>query len=241
MKTRSLLGATLAVLLLAAVGCTSPATPNGAAPVARPGTSATAPATPPSPLEVVESGYRVTGQGNYSVEYGIVLKNPNATVGAVSPTVRITMRDSAGSVVATEDVVLNRIMPGATLAWGGEGVDAHLKRPKTVEFEALDPGANWKTAGQMQALGFKPLVVSGLKATEGDIMTSYAGEVGNPNGATFTRFSVTVLVRDKAGKIIRGVSSDFADAVPANGSAPFRMDIAGLGDYATLEASAQPW
>jgi hypothetical protein len=244
MRTR-LSSAVLLSTLIAVVGCTPSAAPKGAAPVAQPTTSTAAPEPPPSPLEVVESGFVIGEGGTYYVDYGFVLKNPNTHAGALSPTVRVTLRDAKGVVLGTEDVVLKRIMPGASVAGGGEDLDPHMKKPKTVDFEVLDPGADWRTSAQMEPAGFTPLVVSGLAASTSGLMTSFTGELTNPNGSAISEVTVSVVMRDQAGRIIYVMSGlvgpQPADGmVPAGATVPFRMDMADAPADVTLEAYTQP-
>ena len=238
MRTRVLLTAIPLALLLAVAGCTSPTSSNSAKPSVKPPASSTNTEEVPSPLELLETGFFVV-EGPY-VEYGFVLKNPNAGTGAEFPTVRITMRDANGGVVGTDEQVLNRIMPGETVAWGGQA-NPNGTKPASVKFEVIDPGDNWKPADHMEPVDFKPFKVVGLKENKSDFSTSFTGELVNPNGAAFDQVAVSILLRDKAGKIVVGYTG-FVEKLSANGKVPFEVDSLGkVPEYAKFEAYAQPW
>jgi hypothetical protein len=192
----------------------------------------------PSPLELIETGFTVV-EGPF-VEYGFILKNPNTSMGAILPTVRITMRDSNDGVIGTDEQMLFRIMPGETVAWGGQA-NPNGKIPVKVEFEVLDPGDKWRPANQMDPVGFKPFEVVGLQANTTDFGTSFTGELNNPNDTAFKQIAVSVILRDNTGKIVVGYTG-FVDQLSANGKVHFEVDSLGkVPEYATFEAYAQPW
>jgi hypothetical protein len=242
MKTRSLLAVMLLALVVSAAGCAARSASTKVTPPARPDTSSASIEPAPDPLVLVETGYVVAPLNEgLMVSYGFVLRNPNVHAGALSTTVRITMRDAQGRVVGTEDSVVPRIMPGATVAWGGEGADPHLKKPAQVDFEVLDPGVNWRAAAQMEPPDFKPLTVTGAKAGKpGALTTSFTGQLANPNAVGFKEVGLGILLRDKSGKIL-WVLPGSAEKVPASASVPFRVDIMDLERYASFKIYPQPW
>jgi hypothetical protein len=240
MRSRLLLFVTLLILVLVSVGCASTKAPDGTASTTEPAAPTASLETSPTPLELVETGYRVFDERRIGVNYGFLLKNPNTDAGAESVTVRMTMRDAAGAVLATQDEVVERIMPGATVALGGEGADPHGTVPAKIDFEVLDTGIVWKAAGQLGPVDFKPLTVTDQKATTGGVMTSFTGQLKNPNSVSFKKVCVSLLIRDAAGKIIWG-GYDVQDDLAANATVPYRTDVAGVGEYGSFELHAQPW
>jgi hypothetical protein len=240
MGTRSISSAMLLLVLLVCVGCTSSNAPSKAVTTSEPASSGSALETTPSPLEFAETGFRVVDDRVIGVDYGFLLKNPNLGAGAESATVRMTMRDAAGTVLGTEDVVVERIMPGATVALGGENADPHGTVPVAVDFEVLDTGIVWKAAGQMGPADFKPLTVTDQKASIVGVTTSFTGQLTNPNNAPFKRVCVSLLLRDASGKIVWG-GYDVREDLAANATVPYRADVMSVREYGSFELYAQPW
>jgi len=236
MKVRTLLITALAMLVVAGAGCAASTTSSGTAPSAGP--ADTAPPQTPVPLALADSGWALAENGY--VTWGFILENTNADAGAENVTVRISMKDAAGAELGTQDVPVKRIMPGATVALGGEEADPHGKVPATVDFEVLDPGAGWKRADAMEPVGFKPLTVIDQKAGKEGMTTSFTGQLKNPNDSAFEQVCVTVLLRDTTGKLFYG-GYNTVENVKAGATVPYRADMLGAADYATFEMSAAPW
>jgi hypothetical protein len=238
MRSRVVLVLVCSIVAIALAACVPSGSANPNAPAPKPAASAAAQTAAPKPLELVETGYTVVS-GPY-VEYGFVLRNPNADYGAESPVVRITALDAKGGVLGTEDQTLFQVYPGQTLAFGSQ-VDPNGKKPAKVTFEVIPPGDNWEPADQMEPAGFKPFQITGLKANKSDFQTAFTGMLTNPNSTAFDTVAVTVLLRDKHGKIKIGYTA-FPDHVAAGGKVPF--EVTSMGDvpkYAKFEAYAQPW
>ncbi len=236
MKTRIPWIIALAILLILGAGCAASTSPSGTAKPA--GNASTAPASAPVPLAMADSGWALSENGY--VTWGFILENTNVDAGAENVTVRISMKDAGGAELGTQDVAVKRIMPGATVALGGEDADPHGKVPATVDFEVLDPGAGWKRADAMAPVGFKALTVVDPKAGKEGMTTSFTGQLKNPNDSAFEQVAVTVLLRDKTGKIFYG-GYNTVDNVKAGATVPYRADMLGAADYATFEMSAAPW
>ena len=209
-----IVGLLAAVVLIA--GCsTSESGTQAAAPAATTPTdvSATADASAtattasetPKPLEVVESGYTVV-RGSY-VEYAFVLRNPNPGFGVQFPVVRLTMRDAAGTVFNTTDVVFRRwLLPGETATWADEA-DMKGRRFAKVNFEAVDPGTKWKNATEARSMGLAtPLKTTHLKTTKTASGLTFTVEVENPGTVAVDDPVVSIVLRDKSGRIVAGYS-----------------------------------
>lgn len=229
-------------LVLALVGCAPSQAPVETSPVEPAASVEVEPEAEeetPEPLEIVESGYIVDGDGPY-VLYGLTIKNPNEATGADYPSFRITMRDKNGDVVGTDEQTLNRIYPDGAVAWGGLS-DPNGQKPAKVEFEIIDPGDNWKSADTFEPADFEDFTIDRLKANKDDWSTYFTGELVNPNATAFDQVAITILLRDASGKIVTGYSG-FADKVGANSKVPFEVSSMGeVPKYKKIEAYAQPW
>ncbi len=193
----------------------------------------------PKALKLMESGYAIdqSSYGGPYVHYAFILQNPNASIGAEFPTVRITMRDASGQVIGTSEQTMMRIFPNETIAWGGQA-DANGKQPATVEFAPYVSDRNWQNAN---AANFKAFQIAGLIVSDSGYITKWTGELVNPNSQSFEQVAVSVLLRDANGKLVVGYSG-FASHVPSNGSVPFEVSALGeVPQYSKFEAYATPW
>jgi hypothetical protein len=192
----------------------------------------------PLPLELIESGYIIV-EGPF-VEYGFILRNPNENYVAMFPTIRITMRNSNGEVIGTMDQVLNRIMPGETVGWGGQGNPNGIN-PSQVSFEVIDPGNNWTPKDQVDPKDYKPFTTLSLNVNTNDFYTAFTGEIENQNNFTFQMVAISIILRNESGKIVVGYTG-FIQGISAFGKAPFEVTSLGkVPAYTSFEAYVQQW
>lgn len=192
---------------------THEATPTPSAPS---GVSTPAPTEPPAQRAelTIESGFTyVPGDTNY-IQYGVVVKNPNAKVWvAESVGVSITLYDSSGSVLKAEDETLRNVLPGSSSAVGGVIFDA--KGVKKMEVD-LDP--EWVESHDL--LG--SWSVSRIKTTHGEYETRTTGVVK----CTFVEdpeyAEVVAIYRNSGGHIIAG-ESDILDKVRCEKGTAFEI------------------
>jgi hypothetical protein len=189
-------------------------------------------------LQILESGCTVVN--GPKLQYGLVLRNPNADYGAMYPTLRLTMLDAAGGVVTVKDQTLSMVWPGQTVTYGGEvKTDGHV--PAKVKFQIMSPGAKWKPAAQMQPLSYTPMSVRDLNLTRSSSRISFTGRVVNPNKFGVDDYAISIILRDASGRIVAG-HTDFADEIGSESEKFFRLDWPRpLPKYAKAEAFAQPW
>jgi hypothetical protein len=237
----------LATVLIA--GCSSSQSWTQAAMKARTSATSTGPnasvqptvtkfATTPKPLEIVESGYSIDGA---LVNCAFVLRNSNSDFGVQFPVVRVTMRDAAGSVLSTTDVTFRRwLLPGETTTLAQE-VDSTGVRPAKVDFEAVDPGAKWRTASEARSMGLGFLRTAGLKVTKMAPGVAFTSLVENPNAKGVDDFVVSVVLRDKSGRIVAGYAGTGMDLLAESKQIFTVKSPHAVPKYATAEAYAQPW
>jgi hypothetical protein len=198
-------------------------------------------ATKPKPLEIVESGHSVVD--GVLLEYAFVLRNPNPDFGVEFPVVRVTTRDAAGAVLTTNDVTFRRwLMPSETAVLAQQ-VDVRGAAPATVDFQVVDPtlASKWRTASQAQAMGLGFLRTAGLKATATAPGVVFTGLVENPNSKGVDDFIVTVILRNKAGRIVGGYGVTGMDLDAESKQVYTIKSPHDAPPYATAEAYAQGW
>lgn len=202
-------------------------------------TSATA-GVKPKPLEIVESGYTVVDGPR--IEYGFVLRNPNPSLGVEFPLVRVSMRDAAGHVLNTADAQFGRwLQPGETALFADEAMPKVNGLAKVV-FEVEDPGAQskWKSASESRPMGHV-LKTSHLKANKTASGMTFTGQVENLNSVGIDDYIVSVLLRDKSGRIVAGYTS-YMDEIRAGEKQAFTVKTAhAVPKFATVQVYAQQW
>lgn len=171
-------------------------------------------------LELVGSGYTVTGEGSdLYVYYGVKIKNPTKDYVSEFATIRVTARNEAGEVLDTSDQVLNQIFPGETSGWAGMGPSTQ-EQPASVDIEIVD--SDWlKVASEVPT----PLTATISTVSPDEYgYTTVAGEVENPNDETYESVAVVVIFTDANGKITGG-DITYADNVAPGGKTPFSLDL----------------
>ena len=190
-------------------------------------------------LSVTESCWSVDAQGY--VSFCFALKNESDHLTVDLPSVQITGRDAAGSVVFTTTQTMCLIQPGettytASLADGGKNV-------ARVDFSVVDPDAwNVREAGDARTT-FAIADVS--ERDDGIGGTAFTGEVLcaslDPDAMGMGSVAVTVVARNEAGSLVYGTTG-YADLPAVGESVPF--ELSGLSDvppHARIEAYAQAW
>jgi hypothetical protein len=194
----------------------------------------------PKPLEIVESGYTIV-PGPHA-EYAFVLRNPNPTLGVEFPLVRVSMRDAAGRELNTADALFGRwLLPGETAVFAEEVAPKGNELAKVV-FEVVDPGiqSKWKTASESQPMGHV-LKTSHLKVNKTASGITFTGQVENRNSVGVDDFIVSVILRDKSGRIVAGYTS-YMDEISAGEKQAFTVNsVRAVPKFATAEAYAQQW
>ncbi len=206
------------------------------------GSATAAPAASDISFEVAESGWTVSSpeSGSYVI-YAFALRNPSDDFMIKYPSVKITGRDKDGTVLFSDEQVLNVLYPGKTTYFaslaGGNSV------PATVEFTPCAPD-EWNVTPYAGAT--PQFEVSGLSAVpDGFGGVNFTGELTvvsaeGSDAAISSGLAVTAVLRDDDGKIVGGFS-DFID-MPAEGeTAPFEVSYFDPPAYASAEAYVQVW
>lgn len=191
-----------------------------------------------APFTVDEAGYALSSglDSESYAHWAAVLTNPNDTFYGAFPTVTVTARDAAGTVMATEQQVLAALPPATSIAWAGQlsvqGV------PASIEVTYAD--VEWHPT-QTTAADYPPFTATGVQMTGDDFSRDVVGELTNPYAAVVDEMAVTALYRDAAGTLIGGTTG-FVSGLPANGSVPFSlMEYGGAATPASIEIWAVPW
>lgn len=198
-------------------------------------------AAEPKPFVVKESAYVVhpsTLDDTIYLLWTAVLENPNPDMFGLGPTLTITARDDAGTVVGTEDQMFHEMTPGGTVAFSSQLTVT--KTPKTVEFTVGK--TRWKAAPK-PASAYPAIATTGVSMKPDQMAGGYVvvGEFINPYPVALENTVVTALFRDESGKLIGGGSSFVANA-PASGARPFSVEHVGInGTPAKVDVVVTTW
>lgn len=191
-----------------------------------------------NPLEIVESGWSA-GSGGY-INYAFALRNNSDSVQIEYPSVIITGRSEDGTVVFSQEQVLDVIYPGQTIWWGttaGNGTP-----PDDVEFAVAEPDDYNVSENAGQPSSFS---VSNVSMAEDDIgMTRFTGEVTaeseGDEGMGMGSVVVVAVMRNAAGEIVCG-DNTFVDRPSVGGSRAFELSVYDPPEFATYEVYAMAW
>ena len=185
------------------------------------------------PIEVKEFGYSLE---NGYIHYSIILHNPNEDKAIELPTFRITARDEANAVLASEEQTLSIIYPKQDFAYAFLAFEVE-KEPKTVDVEVLElDDYKIKNVSVLDNPEYNPLVAINTAYRTDKIV----GEIQNNNNYDIDNGVISIIFKDDAGKIIGGTST-FIDSIKANSATPF--DVAIYEKFATdnFEVYANIW
>ncbi|MEO5877616.1 MAG: FxLYD domain-containing protein [Streptosporangiaceae bacterium] len=200
------------------------------------------PAPQVEPFNAVELGWSFEPSpwdgGAHQVSWAVVIENPNRSHYCERPTVQVTVRDETGHVVGTDDQVLDKLPPGARIAWAG----AMPARGRPHTLEVLPKPAEWypTSAGPDR---FPPFTYLGVRFSVRNGACVVTGEVGNPYPSQVGQVALTALFRDARGELLGGETA-FVDGLPARGSTPFKVEGTvpeQFGQVTSLDLLAVPW
>lgn len=184
------------------------------------------------PLEVKEYGYSVN---NGYLYYSVCIYNPNESYYVTLPTFRITARDADNILLGTKDKTLFSIYPQEEVWYAFYGFEVD-EPPAKVTIEALTPKDYYiKEVSSVQQPQYIPLTVINYTKRGEKIV----GEIKNDNDYEISQAILTVVFRDKDGKLLGG-DSTFLESIPANGTVPFEKS-AYLAFSDTFELYAGRW
>jgi len=143
--------------------------------------------------------------GDVKATWAVVLRNPSRDQVATNILVRVSLRNGAGRVRATDDTELDVLLPGQT---GAVGKDTSAANASRMDVTALV--GSWQPVGQLQGQ-VRASNVRTFRAPDGDTESSVTLR------STFAQpvdVDAVAVWRDRAGRIIGG-TSDGVDHVPA--------------------------
>lgn len=191
-------------------------------------------------LAITESSWYVSSSGY--VYYVVAIKNTGDSVLALFPKVTITGRDAGGTVVFSDEQVLNELYPGETRYWGsiaGNGTE----EPATVEFALGRPG-DWEVeAAHGEPTRFSVSDIATSRDEFGSLHVT--GEITlDALGDEFAQSQIQLVAigRDAQGKLAFGFEG-YA-TLPAEGdTVPFEFESMDtkLPSYETVDVYAYVW
>jgi hypothetical protein len=173
--------------------------------------------TDPGVVDVVESGFTVTGRGEATQgTWAVVIDNPDTDRAATYVQIVATFRDADGEVVDVDSGSISGIGPSGRGAFASEWMSGIPDTARTLEVVALATG--WSAdpaAGDVTVSGVKvrPQEYGGVDVT-GELVSTFERNVESLN--------VVVVFRSVDGTLIGG-SSSYVDFVPAAGSVGFSI------------------
>lgn len=169
------------------------------------------------PIEVKEFGYSM--QNEY-VYYSVNIYNPNENKAIEFPVFRITARNDAGELLATEEQTLSIIYPQQNFVYASQAFDVD-EVPANVEIDVLEPkDYQIRNVSTLDNPEYIPLDVINTTFRTDRIV----GEIQNNNDYDLDSAVVTVIFRDDNGKLVGGTST-FVDSLKANSTTPFDISI----------------
>jgi lipoprotein len=186
------------------------------------------------PLDIAESGYTMI-EGGF-LYCAVKVHNPNTGLAILYPTVRITARDTGGTLLGTQDQTLSTIYPQQDFWYSGQLLQVDTA-PSSVEFTIVQPDDyNIVSASTLEQSTFTPLSVENTAMHSERLV----GEVVNKNDFDLDMIVVAAVFRNENGDIIGGEST-FVDKLPASGSVPFDMPIHSEFANCNYEVYANGW
>lgn len=185
-------------------------------------------------LKISENGYSMIGNYLY---YGIKIHNPNKKYTINFPTYTVTAYAEDGSIITTEDQVLNYIAPKKDILWSGL-LDCKGQTPSKVEFTTKKDEDNYST----NVIDKNSLLsVENTSVINDGYYTSFTGIVKNNSKEKFNNVAIILILR-KENKIICGEMT-FIDNIQEEQSSPFEISNSQFDEinYDTYEIYAYDW
>ena len=192
-------------------------------------------------IELVNARYWIIpgsyGNGN-TLYYAEQIHNPNEKYVVNFPKIHITAKSADGSILKTEDQVLNSIAANDTITYGSsiyyEGAIAD-----TVELY-VDNGANdYAHQDGAKVIRQSDLVISNTSENPGTIGTTYTGMVANNSTVDLDTVCINV-VYIKDGQMFGGETT-YIDDLKSGASKPFEISQMKDIDHDSYEIYALQW
>lgn len=188
-------------------------------------------------IELVDSGYSVSEEGDY-IYWCAVIKNPDEAIGYEFHKIIITAYDSEGSVLANEEQTMNIIAPGETQAFGSL-MSTNGGVPDKVEFSVESGDAMTGSSTYIPSAGFEAIDANERKDPDYEDEVTFTGKIKNKTELDCESVCV-VLVLKKDGKIVYG-NDTFIDNLKAGQEKAFEINEYNLPEYDSYEISAIDW
>jgi len=212
-------------LLSFAAGCGEPASTASTEPSEIPDavvttdsepTDATVDTTDSGEAKVVVEKAGFSHEAQYGeLAYGIVLKNPSS-MDATEVQVSINMLDKSGTILSTEDSMINVIPAGETYYFGGS---TYIEGSKPKKMEAF------VDVGSSESAQYALPEVSKVRIVRDDWGGfSVRGQVkNNLDGTLSSLATITCVVFDKNGKVVGGGFTYLDSDLPSGRTAGFEI------------------
>lgn len=187
------------------------------------------------PLEITQSGYSSTADGDY-LNYAFIIKNPNEGFKVIFPNVTITAYAEDGTIITTQDEIFDSLAPGEITADSGT-LAMNGQTPAKVEFEAEYDESDYIKSTE-SAVSEK-LVISNTNMTEDTFgYSKFTGQVENTSDEDQTLVKITVVL--KQGEQIVGGDMTYINELNAGGTKPFEINAFGSSvEFDSYEFYAQ--
>ena len=189
----------------------------------------------PLPLEIVDSGWSVLGEG--WVYYGIAIKNPNSGLEAQYPGFTITGKADDGSIIFSNEQVCTVVFPGETIYHGFQAGNGTA--PASVEFKVKEP--TWVESAGIDGEVFTVSNTAEVLGEYGN--TSFTGEVTvntKVDKNTMGQIALTVITRDENNAINFG-NGTFIDIASEGETVPFDIPCYQVPEHSSFEIYAKAW
>ena len=189
-------------------------------------------------VSLVESGYSIKddGYGNVYVYYGATVNNPNKKNVASFPSIIITAKDQAGTIVGTNEQMLYSIAPEDTVSFGGL-VSCNGAVPATVEITANCSKFDYQEAGSV--INTSTMQISNTSEIADDFGTNYTGEIENTGEQNISSAAVTVILKNN-GAVVYG-DTTYVNDLTAGSKKAFQLSTYDVPEHTEFILSAQAW
>lgn len=184
-------------------------------------------------LLIVEKGYSLV---DGSVNWGVVVKNPNKDKVSEYAEIIVTAKDENGKVIATDNQTLNCVFQNTTTSWAGR-FDVEGKAPKEVIFDVST--GEYSDVDLIDEVNSDDIVVSNPDCKKKDDGFRFTGEVKNIARKNASGVEITILLKNN--KKIVGGTTTYLSELNAKQKRPFEEIAFDLPSFDEYIMSAQIW
>ena len=191
------------------------------------------------PIELEDARYTVV-QSDEScyVYYAVRIHNPNAEYAVEFPKITITAKAGDGSILSTEDQVLNAIAANDTIVYGNylyyEGIPAD-----TVDITAKNDDNDYMHQEGSGVIKQDELSITNVSENVSDYDTKYTGEVTNNSSVDLDNVCLIVIYK-KGGEMLGG-NTGFLDGLKSGETLPFEISGTSNIEHDSYEIYAVQW